>query len=94
MAAIYKSTGGVGNGSTDPGLAIPLDVIADRLRGNACVYLGRRPRVIEPIHQYWTYIVIEVAPQDQPVGPFTQWGFHFVADLTVDTAGFLFAPPT
>jgi hypothetical protein len=73
---------------------MPLDAIADRLRGNACVYLGQGPRVIEPIHQYWTYIVIKVTPQDQLVGPFTLWGFYFIADLTVDTTGFLFAPPT
>ena len=93
MATIYVSRGTAGAASTDPGRPQTLPVLHHRLRerGLRVRYLGPQPVPINPPGRWLLYTVIEVGPEDKPVGMFTQRGFYFVEGLDAEESGFLTA---
>ena len=81
MATMYLSRGTVGAGSTDAGRPQTLPLMERRLRelGMRVRYMGRQPAPISPPGRWLLYTVIEVGPEDEPVGMFDKRGFYFVA---------------
>ena len=93
MATIYLSRGTVGPGSTDAGRPQALPLLDRRLRerGMRVHYLGRQPVPISPPGRWLLYTVIEVGPEDEPVGMFAHRGFYFIEGLNAEDSGFLIA---
>ncbi len=96
VATIYLSRGTVGAGSTDPGRPQTLPILERRLRerGLRVRYLGPQPRPIDPPGRWLLYTVIQVGPEDTPVGMFPQRGFYFVEGLDAQESAFLTADST
>ena len=93
MATIWKSRGTIGEGSTDGGTDMALDIVDERLHNFQLFYQGENPREILPHTQYYTHIVISVSDIDHPRPKrFERPGFYQVVGLRVNRADFLFAP--
>jgi hypothetical protein len=93
MATIWKSRGTVGEGSTDGGTDLPLDIIDERLLRFQLFYQGENPREILPQTQHYSHIVISVTDIDGPrPGRFDRLGFYLVVGLQATDSEFLFAP--
>ena len=90
MATIYKSTGHTHGDATDPGTAMSLALIEERLKDFRVVFRGTDPPHVSPVTSYWTHILIEVSTLDPPTPRFKQPGFYEVVGLHPDDAGFLF----
>jgi hypothetical protein len=94
MATIWKSKGTIGEGSTDSGTDIALDVIDERLREFKLFYQGENPGHILPQSHYYEHIVLSVTDVAEPHRPerLTRPGFYLVVGLRVNDAGFLLEP--
>lgn len=94
MATIWKSKGTVGEGSTDGGTDMPLDVIDERLRNFKLFYQGESPRSILPQSRYYEYTLLSVTDVAEPRRPerLSHPGFYQVIGLRVNDAGFLLEP--
>ena len=91
MANVYKVKEGGGEGRTDEGTAIEIELFMRRLGTRVCQYLGTEPPVFDSSNptDYYRHIVIEIG-ESEINQRFHKAGFYVVADVDAMQSDFIY----